>query len=299
MVKPADDLLERFRALCDEARTLDDPALLAAVRRMLDAPARADVPEDVESWHGMIGRSPAIVGLRSKIEKFAAVSSPVLIHGESGTGKDLVARILHELSPRRGRAMVCENCAAIPETLLESVLFGHVKGAFTGAVRNHPGHFVSAHRGTLFLDEVGEMPLSMQAKLLRVLQEGEVRAVGSEKIRMVDVRVIAATNSNLEAMVRERRFREDLFFRLNVLQLELPPLRAREDDVVLLAQSLLGNAASEAGRELRFAPDAVEALREFAWPGNVRQLQNEVQRLVALADGPEIRRSDLSEAIRG
>jgi len=217
----------------------------------------------------------------------------VLVRGESGTGKDLVAKILHRLSPRRDGPMVAENCAAIPETLLESTLFGHVRGAFTGAVRDHEGHFVAAHGGTLFLDEIGDMPLTMQAKLLRALQEGEIRPVGGEKTRRVDVRVIAATNRDLEALVRTGAFREDLFYRLNVLQLTLPPLRARGEDVVLLARRILADAARRAGRDLVLSQEAEAALCARPWPGNIRQLQNELQRVATLTDGPVVTPADL------
>jgi transcriptional regulator with GAF, ATPase, and Fis domain len=295
-----EELLRRFQALLEEARQLDDPAVLAAMRQLLEtADAVDDDDEAAESWHGLIGRAPAIVALRPQLEKFAQVASPVLIRGESGTGKDLVARILHDLGPRAGKAMVSENCAAIPETLLESVLFGHVRGAFTGAVRDHGGHFVAADGGTLFLDEIGDMSLGMQAKMLRVLQDGEVRPVGGEKVRKVDVRVIAATHRDLEAMVRARQFREDLFYRLNVLQVHLPPLRERGDDIELLARHFLAQTAKRAGRELRLTDAVGGLLRAYAWPGNIRQLQNEMQRIAALADGPAVEPGDLSPEIRG
>ncbi|MCC6671036.1 MAG: sigma-54-dependent Fis family transcriptional regulator [Planctomycetes bacterium] len=242
----------------------------------------------------MLGRSRPMLALRAQIEKFAPARAPVLIHGESGTGKELVARALHVLSPRREQAFVSENCAAIPETLLESVLFGHVRGAFTGAVRDHAGHFASADKGTLFLDEIGDMPLAMQVKLLRAIQEGEVRPVGGTKVRKVDVRLLAATNRDLAAMVQEGRFREDLYYRLNVLQVTVPPLRERGDDVVLLARHILAAAARKSGRSLSLAPDAEAAIRRYRWPGNVRQLQNEMQRVAALAQGPEVQVRELS-----
>ncbi|MCC6785547.1 MAG: sigma-54-dependent Fis family transcriptional regulator [Planctomycetes bacterium] len=246
----------------------------------------------------MIGRCPAILALRDKLTRFARVPSSVLIRGESGTGKDLVARILHQLGPRAKKPMVAENCAAIPETLLESVLFGHARGAFTGAVRDHDGHFVAAHGGTLFLDEIGDTSPAMQSKLLRALQEGEIRPVGSEKVRKVDVRVIAATNRDLEQLVTQGKFRQDLFYRLNVLQLWLPPLRERGEDIVLLARRVLADAARRAGRTLRFSAAAEAVLLRARWPGNVRQLQNEAQRLAALADGPEVGPADLSPELR-
>ncbi len=297
MVNPADDLTRRFRALWKEAQALDDPALLNTLRRIVAPSVDAEAVSPDADWHGFVGVSPRILEVRNSVERFAGVASPVLIRGESGTGKDLIARIIHDLSPRRDHAMVCENCAAIPENLLESVLFGHAKGAFTGAVRDHAGHFVAAHRGTIFLDEIGDMPLAMQAKILRVLQEGEVRALGKEKARKVDVRVIAATHRDLEAMVREKQFREDLFFRLNVLRVDLPPLRERGEDVVLLARRILASASEKAGRVLRLGAIVERAIRHYDWPGNVRQLQNEMQRVVALADGPEVLLDDLSPAI--
>ncbi|MFY9344860.1 MAG: sigma-54 dependent transcriptional regulator, partial [Planctomycetota bacterium] len=252
-----------------------------------------------QPWHGLIGVAPAMLALRARIEKFAPVSAAVLLTGESGTGKERVAHALHALSPRHGAPFVAENCAAIPDTLLESVLFGHKKGAFTGAFKDHPGHFVEAHGGTIFLDEIGEMKPGMQSKLLRVLQEGEVRAVGDSKTRKVDVRVIAATNQDLEAAVKAGRFREDLYFRLNVLRLELPPLRARGDDIVVLARRFLVEGAAKAGRALRLSAAAEAALRAAKWPGNVRQLQNEMQRVAALCDGPEVMVADLSADVRG
>ena len=202
-------------------------------------------------------------------------------------------------SRRADRSFVAENCAAIPETLLESVLFGHKKGSFTGAIKDHPGHFVAADRGTLFLDEIGDMSLQMQVKLLRTLQENEVRAVGDAKVRKVDVRVIAATNQNLEANVKAGRFREDLYFRLNVLRIDLPPLRDRGDDILVLARRFLETAAAAAGRPLVLSSAAEAVLRAARWPGNVRQLQNEMLRLAALCDGPAVQPADLSADVRG
>jgi transcriptional regulator with GAF, ATPase, and Fis domain len=295
---PADRLAE-LRALLERAAAAGGAAELRQLRAFCEAfvaerePDAAAGDDDVV-WHGMVSGAPVMRELRVRIEKFARAASPVLIRGESGTGKEVVARILHELSPRAGQPMVSENCAAIPETLLESVLFGHARGSFTGAVRDHEGHFVAAHRGTLFLDEIGDTPLAMQAKLLRALQEGEIRPVGSEKVRKVDVRVLAATNRDLEEMVRAGRFRQDLFYRLNVLQLLIPPLRDRGDDILFLARRILAEAAGKAGRSLRLGAEAEAALRRFRWPGNVRQLQNELQRVAALAEGPVIRAEDLS-----
>ena len=298
-----DELLAAFQALVDRCRA-EAPELLAELRAALDeavaqaaaAAQTSDASEQDDGWHGLIGECAAMLDLRGFIEKFAKANAPVLVTGESGTGKERVAQAVHALSPRRGQAFVAENCAAIPETLLESVLFGHKKGAFTGAIKDHPGHFVAAHRGTLFLDEIGEMAMPMQAKLLRALQEGEVRAVGDSRVRKVDVRVVAATNQRLEDAVKDGRFREDLYFRLNVLRLSLPPLRDRGDDVVLLARRFLAEASAKAGRALELSADAERELLSRRWPGNVRQLQNEMQRVSALSDGPQVRADELTPA---
>ena len=294
-----ESLQAEFVALLARAQALGDPSLLDLWRAALvpeplpAAAALAGVDPDA-IWHGMIGRCPAMLALRKLILKFGPTQASVLITGESGTGKERVAHALHATSKRADKAWVAENCAAIPDTLLESVLFGHVKGAFTGAVKDHPGHFVAADGGTLFLDEIGDMKLPMQVKLLRTLQEGEVRPVGGSKVRKVDVRVIAATNHNLESAVKAGRFREDLYFRLNVLRLELPPLRARGEDIVMLARVFLAEAAGKVGRVMRMSAAAEAAIAAATWPGNVRQLQNEMQRVAALSDGGEVRVADLS-----
>jgi transcriptional regulator with GAF, ATPase, and Fis domain len=279
----------------DEALALGDQTVLDELRGLFAEPA-AEPPRDRSAgeFHGMIGRAPAMRAMFDDIRKFAPTPMPVLILGESGTGKELVARALHEGSPRRSGPFVSENCAAIPETLLESVLFGHVKGAFTGAIKDHPGHFVAAHGGTLFLDEIGDMPLSMQAKILRALQEGEVRPVGGNRARSVDVRVVAATNRDLQAMVAEGKFRQDLFYRLNVLRVTLPPLRERGDDVVTLARHFLAKAAAHRPRPPHLSAAAEALLRSARWPGNVRQLINEMQRVAALVERDDVQPDDLS-----
>ncbi|MFT4512046.1 MAG: transcriptional regulator with PAS, ATPase and Fis domain [Planctomycetota bacterium] len=291
------DLLAAFDALLQRTQT-EAPDLLSEMRARLDSVIADRTVEPASSeehgWHGLIGECPPMLELRRFIERFAKANAPVLITGESGTGKERVAQAVHEISRRSKQAFVAENCAAIPATLLESVLFGHKRGAFTGAVADHPGHFVSAHRGTIFLDEIGEMPLPMQVKLLRALQEGEVRAVGDNKVRKVDVRVIAATNQDLENAVKEGRFREDLYFRINVLRLSMPPLRDRGDDITLLARRFLAEAVARTGRPLTLSDQALEVMAAARWPGNVRQLQNELLRLSALADGPIIKASELS-----
>ena len=310
--EPAAGLLAELRALLQRARAAGPEtgaelgrvfggevgAATAAATGGATTGGATTMAED-DPWAGVLGDSEPMRALRARCAKFGPADAPVLLTGERGTGKERIAHALHALSRRRKGPFVAENCAAIPDTLLESVLFGHKKGAFTGAIKDHPGHFVAAHGGTLFLDEIGEMKQPLQAKLLRALQEGEVRAVGDSKARKVDVRVIAATNQNLEAAVREKRFREDLYFRLNVLRLELPPLRERGDDVVLLARRFLADASATTGRPLTLADDAAAALRSARWPGNVRQLQNEMQRLAALCDGPEVHVADLSPDARG
>lgn len=292
-----DDLLAQFDALLQRTQA-EAPDLLSELRARLDAVIASRTIEPATSaeqgWHGLIGECPAMLELRGFIEKFAKANAPVLITGESGTGKERVAQAVHEISRRSKQVFVAENCAAIPATLLESVLFGHKRGAFTGAVADHPGHFVAAHRGTIFLDEIGEMPLPMQVKLLRTLQEGEVRAVGDTKVRKVDVRIIAATNQDLEKAVKEGRFREDLYFRINVLRLSMPPLRDRGEDITLLARRFLAEAVARTGRSLTLSDQALEVMVAARWPGNVRQLQNEMQRLSALSDGPDVKASELS-----
>ncbi len=229
----------------------------------------------------IVGESPAITALLAQMAKVADTRASVLIEGETGTGKELVAALLHEKSRRRERLFVAQNCAALPEALLESELFGHKRGAFTGANEERKGLFELADGGTLFLDEVTEMPLALQAKLLRVLQEGELRPVGATQARHVDVRIVAATNRDVEAEVRAGRFREDLYYRLNVFPLRVPPLRERKGDVALLARHFLVRYAAELGKPVPgFAAGALELLSAHSWPGNVRELENEVQRLV-------------------
>jgi two-component system response regulator PilR (NtrC family) len=246
----------------------------------------------------IVGRSPVMQRVFELIRSIASTSSTVLINGESGTGKELVAKAIHALSPRREAAFVSVNCAALPETLLESELFGHMKGAFTDAHQSKKGLFETAHRGTLMLDEVGEMPVSMQVKLLRVLQEKRVRRVGATEEVEVDVRVIAATNRPLDVMVKERHFREDLFYRLNVIPIVVPPLRARRDDIPLLAEHFLRRFADEMEKPCRgFAPATLERLGAYHWPGNVRELENVVERAVALESTELVQVAQLPESM--
>jgi len=237
----------------------------------------------------IIGVSPAMVAVFEMVRSIAATSSTVLITGESGTGKELVAKAIHTLSSRRDCAFVSVNCGAMPETLLESELFGHVKGAFTDAHQNKKGLFEVAHRGTLFLDEIGETPLSMQVKLLRALQDKRVRRVGGTEEIETDVRVVVATNSPLEDLVRARRFREDLFYRLNVIPLRMPPLRERREDIPLLAEHFLARYSQQMGKSVgRISSEAMQALVKYSWPGNVRELENVVERAVALESTPTV-----------
>ncbi len=241
--------------------------------------------EEQRRFDGIIGESRAMEELFTQLKKVVDTRVTVLIEGETGTGKELVASAVHYWSQRRDHMFVAQNCAAMPENLLESELFGHRKGAFTGATEDKKGLFELTDGGTLFLDEVGEMPLQLQAKLLRVLQEGEIRPVGSNKTRSVDVRIVAATNRDLEKEVAEGRFREDLFYRLRVFPLRLPPLRERPEDIPLLAGHFLKRYAREFGRQVGgFSQHTMEILRAYRWPGNVRELQNEMQRLVIQVD---------------
>ncbi|MGY8682114.1 nif-specific transcriptional activator NifA [Bradyrhizobium sp. UFLA05-153] len=243
---------------------------------------------------GIIGTSPALRGLLDKIAVVAKSNATVLLRGESGTGKELVAKAIHELSPRAKRPFIKMNCAALPETVLESELFGHEKGAFTGALNSRKGRFELADKGTLFLDEIGEISGSFQAKLLRVLQEQEFERVGSGHTMKVDVRVIAATNKDLEGAVTKNEFRADLYYRISVVPLLLPPLRERRSDIPLLATEFLKSFNSENSRTLTFDPSAMDVLMNCGFPGNVRELENCVQRTATLAPGPFIVRSDFA-----
>ena len=250
---------------------------------------------------GIIGQTPVIHKLLELLETVAATTSTVLVSGETGTGKELAARAIHDASPRRMQRFVAINCSAIPETLLEAELFGHVRGAFTGAIANRQGRVEQAHRGTLFLDEVGTMSPSLQVKLLRVLQEREFEWVGDSQTIKVDVRVIAATNSDLQQMVHDGTFREDLFYRLNVIPVHVPALRERRADIPLLAQHFLdrlSHATPSRGR-VTLAQDAQQALMAFGWPGNVRQLENVMERAFALSPGrAQIEVDDLPDEMR-
>ena len=247
---------------------------------------RAEVREKYEG--GLVGNTPAMQEIYKTIGRVAESDATVLIHGESGTGKELVARAIHYHSKRAGRPFVAVNSAAIPSELLESELFGHEKGAFTGAVIRKIGKFEAAAGGTMFLDEIGDMSLPLQGKLLRVLQEREFERVGGTESIRTDVRVIAATHQNLEKAVREKRFREDLFYRLNVIQLNIPPLRKRKDDIPPLAEYFMQKHQSGQGKPRVLTPETLKVLRAYDWPGNVRELENAVQRAITLSQGDKI-----------
>ena len=248
---------------------------------------------------GVIGRSPAFARVLEVVRQVAPTRSTVLITGESGTGKELVANLLHQYSPRAEKPLIKVNCAAIPEPLLEAELFGHEKGAFTGAVAQKKGRFELAHEGTLFLDEVGDMSLTIQAKLLRCLQEGEFERVGGIETLRVDVRLVAATNQDLAEAIAAKRFREDLYYRLNVISIRLPPLRERTGDIPLLIGHFIRKYAEETGRRIEgITQDCLETMVAYPWPGNVRELENIVEQLVVMAREPLLRKEDLPSTIR-
>jgi two-component system response regulator HydG len=289
VTKPFD--LDHFSLVVDRAFGLH--ALRREVARLRSAvDVRAVIAPE------LVGKSPAIDRVRDLIARVADMDATILITGESGTGKELVARALHDASPRKNGRFVAINCAAVPEALLESELFGHARGAFTDAKASRAGLMVQASGGTLLLDEVSEMPHGMQAKLLRALQERRVRPVGSNEEIAFDARIVAATHTDLETEVAEKRFREDLFYRINVVRIDVPPLRARGNDVLLLAQQFLARFALQSGRDVHGMSAAVaKKLLAFPWPGNVRQLQNCMERAVALARGSEIAIEDLADNV--
>ncbi|OHD69486.1 MAG: sigma-54-dependent Fis family transcriptional regulator [Spirochaetes bacterium RBG_13_68_11] len=286
------------------AKPFTDEELVACVRRALESAAArraAGLPTagTPGTSRSIIGSSTALRRVHGLIARAARSTATVLVSGESGTGKELVARAIHYAGSRAAAPFVAVNCAAIPEPLAESELFGYVRGAFTGAAETRAGFFQAADGGTLFLDEVSGMPPSLQAKLLRALQDREVMMVGARRAARVDVRVIAATNQDLAALVRRGAFREDLFYRLNVLAIDLPALRDRGDDILELAGHFLRHYARESGRDPpRFTRRALAALQRHAWPGNVRELANLVQRLVVMTEGPEIDAADLPSLLR-
>lgn len=249
---------------------------------------------------GLITNDPQMLKICRQLEKISPTTVTCTLLGESGTGKEIIARAIHQLSPRRNKRFIAINCAAVPENLIESELFGYEKGAFTGAAKTTPGKVETAHEGTLFLDEIGDMPLNLQAKLLRFLQERVIERVGGRSEIAVDVRVLCATNKNLEAMVREGTFREDLFYRICEMTINIPPLRNRMGDKVLLARHFKLKFAKEHGQNVTgFTPDAIAAIESYSWPGNIREIENKVKRAVIMADGKYITREDLGLAEAG
>ncbi len=286
------------------AKPFTDEELFTAVERALEKlhirrAARAQSDKKIPESYGILGESEAMQNVFRAIGKAAATPATVLITGESGTGKELVARAIHYNSPRASAPFVPVNCGGIPESLLESELFGHVKGAFTGAIETRAGFFQTADGGTIFLDEISETSFAMQVKLLRVLQDKEVCMVGDTRTRKVDVRIVAATNKDLQSLVKKELFRQDLFFRLSVITIAVPPLRERGNDVLILARHFAHKFAREMGKPtFRFSDDALNALKNYDWPGNVRELENVVQRLVVMTDGDIVGISDLPSPMR-
>lgn len=277
-----------------------DAATLIGLLQRATRLGRRDDANQGDAWRAeIITVSPKMEALLAEAQLAAGCDAAILIQGESGTGKELLARAVHRASARQAEPFVAINCGAIPHELLESELFGHVRGAFSGATHEHPGLFLSAQHGTVFLDEIGDMPLALQVKLLRVLQEGEVRPVGATMTVPVDVRILSATHCDLEAAIGNGEFREDLYYRLNVVNLNLPPLRDRREDIPLLAQHLLGCLSAKYPRGIRrFAPDALDMLVAADWPGNVRQLNNVVEQCCALCTTPTIPTSLVIRALR-
>jgi two-component system nitrogen regulation response regulator NtrX len=280
-------------------KPLDTDRILVLLRNALQhltlQEENAQLRASIASRYEIVGKSFAIRALMDKIEKVGVTPARVLITGENGTGKELVARAIHRLSPRASKPFIEVNCAAIPSELIESELFGHMKGSFTGAVADRAGKFEQADKGTLFLDEIGDMSLAAQAKVLRVLQDGEVTRIGGSKRVQVDVRVLAATNKNLEEEIANGRFREDLYYRLNVVPLHVPPLRERREDIPLLAQHFVIMLTERDGAPVRtLDQSALEALSNMEWQGNVRELRNTIERVLILSSGPRITSTDIS-----
>jgi len=284
--------LDTLRVFASQASLIVANALLVNELKIHNERLKKDL--DDLRYGEIIGACTSMRDIYSKIDKLATTDISVLISGETGTGKELIAKEIHKRSNRMKGPFITINCGAIPENLLESELFGHVRGAFTGAISTTVGKFEAADGGTLFLDELGEMPSSLQVKLLRAIQEKQITRVGETKARTVDIRILAATNRNLADEVKEGRFREDLFYRLNVVNLRLPPLRAREEDVVLIARYLLQRYAREFGSRVKgFSQGAVRQIKRYQWPGNIRELENRIKKAIVFADGALIGASNL------
>lgn len=281
------------------AKPFDHDELLASIERILQQQSPAEAGPRIESGNnsateGIIGNSAPIRKVFHVLKKAAPTDCNILIQGETGTGKELIARAIHNLSARKGKPLICVNCAAIPETLIESELFGYEKGAFTGANSNRVGLIEAADNGTLFLDEIGELPLEAQARLLRFLQEGEIRRIGSVDTQTVNVRVISATHRDLKKLSQEGKFRQDLYYRLNVMPIALPPLRDRGKDILTLAEAFLQRFGEKMQKpNLYFSPMAIQALTSYQWPGNIREMENVIERAVILSDNNEISHDDL------
>jgi two-component system response regulator HydG len=281
------------------AKPFDHNDMITAVQRIIadrelqnpdKSSRKANAVNEVErAVEGFIGNSGEMVTLFDHIRKIAPTDATVLVQGETGTGKELVARSIHHHSLRRNQSLISVNCAAIPETLIESELFGYEKGAFTGANTNRTGLIEAAHGGTLFLDEIGELPVEAQARLLRFIQEGEIRRIGSVESRKVNVRLICATHRDLPQLIIDGKFRQDLYYRINVMRLQLPALRERGKDILELAEYILDNRTRQLGKQSRhFSPKAIQAITTYTWPGNVRELENAVERAIILSEEPEI-----------
>lgn len=284
--------LELLSIFASQASLILQNAMLLNALRADKAKLEAELKD--KRFGEIIGSCPSMLEVFRKVQKVATTDISVLITGETGTGKELIAKELHRRSPRAEGPFVVINCGAIPENLIESELFGHVKGAFTGAVGSRPGKFQVADKGTLFLDEIGELPLNLQVKLLRALQERVVFRVGDSKPEKVDIRVVAATNRNLEAEIRAGNFREDLYYRLNVVNVWLPPLRDRGDDLVIIARALLSKYAEELSSQVKgYSPPALAAIRKYSWPGNIRQLENRIKKALVLCDETLLTATDL------
>ncbi len=296
IVKSATVLYDENNTIVGAVETLKDISENINYKNELASIKRIYHIED--GFHGIIGRTPIMQNLYEHIESVASLDTPVMILGESGTGKEMVAKALHETGNRADKPFVKVNCAALSENILESELFGHVKGAYTGAANDRIGRFEAAHQGTIFLDEIGDIPLSVQVKLLRVLEEKMIQRVGANQSIPVDVRIITATNKNLEQLIEKELFREDLFFRINVFPLTCPPLRNRKDDITLLIQHFISTLAEKTGKNiLGFSPEAMRIMVVYSWPGNIRELRNSVEYAFVLARGKSIKLEHLPEKI--